>query len=48
MKEIWNWVQVVLAAIGGFLGWFLGGYDGFLYALITLVVRTILLASCVP
>lgn len=38
MKEIWNWVQVVLAAIGGFLGWFLGGYDGFLYALITLVV----------
>jgi len=38
MKEIWNWVQIVLAAIGGFLGWFLGGYDGFLYALITLVV----------
>lgn len=38
MKEIWNWVQVVLVAIGGFLGWFLGGYDGFLYALVTLVI----------
>ncbi|MBM7687290.1 phage holin family protein [Defluviitalea raffinosedens] len=38
MKEFWNWVQVVLTALGGLLGWFLGGYDGFLYALVTLVV----------
>lgn len=38
MKEIWNWIQTVLAAIGGFLGWFLGGSDGFLYALIAFVV----------
>jgi toxin secretion/phage lysis holin len=27
-----------LAAIGGWLGWFLGGADGFLYALIAFVV----------
>ncbi|QHQ61440.1 holin [Anaerocolumna sedimenticola] len=37
MKEIWNWVQLALAAIGGFLGWYLGGLDGFLYALIAFV-----------
>lgn len=38
MKEIWNWVQVALTALGGFLGWLLGGFDGFLYALVTLMV----------
>ncbi len=37
MKEIWNWVQLAFAAVGGFLGWFLGGLDGFLYALIAFV-----------
>ncbi|MEB3103355.1 phage holin family protein [Ferviditalea candida] len=37
MKTVWNWVQAALAAIGGFLGWFLGGADGFLYALIAFV-----------
>jgi toxin secretion/phage lysis holin len=38
MKEFWNVIQVVFAAIGGWLGWFLGGTDGFLYALIAFVV----------
>lgn len=38
MKDIWNWVQMVFAAIGGGLGWFLGGWDGFLYALVAFVV----------
>lgn len=38
MKAIWNWTQAVFAALGGFLGWFLGGLDGFLYALIAFVV----------
>ena len=38
MKEIWNWIQLAFAAIGGWLGWFLGGADGFLYALIAFVV----------
>jgi toxin secretion/phage lysis holin len=37
MKMVWNWVQAAFAAIGGFLGWFLGGPDGFLYALIAFV-----------
>jgi len=37
MKVFWNWVQAAFAAIGGFLGWFLGGLDGFLYALIAFV-----------
>ena len=38
MKAVWNWIQVVVAGLGGFLGWFLGGLDGFLYALIAFVV----------
>ena len=38
MKELWNWIQIVFAAIGGGIGWFLGGADGFLYALIAFVV----------
>ena len=38
MKEFWNAIQFIFAAIGGWLGWFLGGCDGLLYALITFVV----------
>ena len=38
MKEIWVGIQAALAAVGGFLGWFLGGWDGFLYALLAFVV----------
>jgi len=38
MKEFWNMIQLIFAAIGGWLGWFLGGYDGLLYALIAFVV----------
>lgn len=38
MKEVWNFIQLIFTAIGGFLGWFLGGLDGFLYALIAFVV----------
>ena len=38
MKEIWNWSQAVIAVIGGWLGYLLGGWDGFLYALVAFVV----------
>ena len=38
MKEFWNIIQAVLTAIGGWLGWFMGGSDGLLYALIAFVV----------
>ena len=38
MKNVWNWMQVVMAAIGGGLGWFFGELDGFFYALIAFVV----------
>ena len=37
MKEVWNRIQAALTVVGAFLGWFLGGFDGFLYALITFV-----------
>ena len=38
MKEFWNTIQLVFSAIGGWLGWFLGGCDGLLYALLAFVV----------
>ena len=31
-------MQYVFAGVGGFMGWFLGGLDGFLYALLMFVV----------
>ena len=38
MKEFWNTIQLIFTATGGWLGWFLGGCDGLLYALIAFVV----------
>ena len=38
MKEFWNSIQLVFAGIGGWLGYFLGGCDGLLYALLAFVV----------
>ena len=38
MKEFWNVIQMVFATLGGWLGWYLGGVDGPLYALIAFVV----------
>ena len=38
MKEFWTTIQVVFAGIGGWLGWFLGGCDGLLIALLAFVV----------
>lgn len=38
MKNTINIIQTIFAAIGGYIGWFLGGVDGFMYALITFVV----------
>ena len=38
MKEFWTTIQLVITAIGGWLGWFLGGCDGLLYALLAFVV----------
>lgn len=38
MKEFWNTIQLIFTAIGGWLGYFLGGCDGLLYALIAFAV----------
>ncbi len=38
MKEFWSITQLCFAAVGGWLGWFLGGCDGLLYALLAFVV----------
>lgn len=37
MKEFWNTIQFIFTAVGGWLGYFLGGCDGLLYALIAFV-----------
>lgn len=38
MKEFWNTIQIVFTAVGGWLGYFLGGYDGLLYALVVFMI----------
>ena len=38
MQNVIDKLQFAFAALGGFLGWFFGGFDGFLYALIVFVV----------
>ena len=37
MKEFWNLIQFIFTAIGGWLGYFLGGCDGLLVALVVFV-----------
>lgn len=34
MKEFWNTIQIVFTGVGGWLGYFLGGCDGLLIALV--------------
>ncbi len=34
MKEFWNTIQLIFTAVGGWLGYFLGGCDGLLIALV--------------
>ena len=38
IRSIWTGIQIAFSAIGGFIGWLLGGFDGFLYALIAFAV----------
>ena len=38
MQNVIDKIELMFAVLGGFLGWFLGGFDGFLYALILCVV----------
>lgn len=38
MKEFWNAIQFVFTAVGGWLGYFLGGCDGLVVALVVFVV----------
>ena len=37
MKEFWNTMQFIFAVLGGWLGYFLGGCDGLLIALVAFV-----------
>ena len=37
MKEVWNTIQLIFAAVGGWLGYFLGGCVGLLFDLLAFV-----------
>ena len=37
MKHTWTTIQLVFSGVGAYLGYFLGGWDGFLYALVAFV-----------
>lgn len=38
MIEFWTIIQLIFSALGGWLGYFLGGCDGLLYGLVIFVV----------
>ena len=38
MKTVWNALLIAISGFGGWLGWVLGGLDGFLYALVALML----------
>jgi toxin secretion/phage lysis holin len=38
MKDVINTIQLIFTAIGGYIGWFLGGFDGLIYSLVAFVV----------
>ena len=38
MRTAWNFLQIGVSAVGGWLGYVLGGLDGFLYALIAFMI----------
>lgn len=38
MKDFFDRLDILFAAVGGMVGWFFGSHDGFLYALLAFVV----------
>jgi toxin secretion/phage lysis holin len=38
MKEFWSIIQLIFAGVGGWVGYFLGGCDGLIIALVVFVV----------
>ena len=38
MRTIWYGIQAGWCALGGLIGWFIGGFDGFIYALVAFMV----------
>ena len=37
MKQTWTTIQLIFSGAGAYIGYFLGGWDGFLYALVAFV-----------
>ena len=45
---IWTKIQIAITALGGWLGYFLGGLDGLLIALLVFVALDYVTGSCAP
>ncbi len=37
MRDFWNFIQFIITVLGGWIGYFLGGWDGTLYALVMFI-----------
>jgi len=37
MRNFWNMIQLLIATLGGWIGYFMGGCDGLIYALVAFV-----------
>ena len=37
MRNFWNMIQLLISALGGWIGYFMGGCDGLIYALVAFV-----------
>lgn len=37
MRDFWNLIQFIITLLGGWIGYFLGGWDGTLYALVMFI-----------
>jgi toxin secretion/phage lysis holin len=38
MRNMLHTIQIIFTAIGGYVGWLMGGFDGFMYALLAFIV----------
>jgi len=37
MATGWFWIRIVFSALGGLIGWYIGGADGFIYTLVAVM-----------
>lgn len=43
-RQVWTWLRLAVAALGGAFGWFIGEVNGLVYALVAITVIDFLMA----